>query len=45
MKKSRTSKGSEPLAGETGLEPAADGFGDRYSTNCATPLSDHSIVH
>ena len=27
------------MAGETGLEPAADGFGDRYSTNCATPLN------
>jgi pyrroline-5-carboxylate reductase len=26
------------LAGETGIEPATDGFGDRYSTNCATPL-------
>ena len=26
------------MAGETGLEPATDGFGDRYSTNCATLL-------
>ena len=26
------------LAGEEGLEPPTDGFGDRYSTNCAIPL-------
>lgn len=26
------------LAGVGGLEPTANGFGDRYSTNCATPL-------
>lgn len=26
------------LAGEEGLEPPADGFGDRYATNCAIPL-------
>jgi hypothetical protein len=25
-------------AGETGLEPATPGFGDRCTTNCATPL-------
>jgi hypothetical protein len=27
-----------PEAGETGLEPATPGFGDRCTTNCATPL-------
>lgn len=26
------------MAGEEGLEPPADGFGDRYATNCAIPL-------
>lgn len=26
------------MAGVGGLEPTANGFGDRYSTNCATPL-------
>lgn len=26
------------MAGEKGLEPPTDGFGDRYSANCATPL-------
>ena len=26
------------MAGRTGLEPATDGFGDRYATNCATAL-------
>lgn len=25
-------------AGEAGLEPTTNGFGDRYATNCATPL-------
>jgi secondary thiamine-phosphate synthase enzyme len=29
---------SEPRAGETGLEPATSGFGDRRTTSCATPL-------
>ena len=32
------------MAGETGLEPAADGFGDRYSTNCATPLNRTQVI-
>jgi hypothetical protein len=26
------------MAGETGLEPATNGFGDRCATNCATRL-------
>ena len=26
------------MAGVEGLEPPAHGFGDRRSTNCATPL-------
>lgn len=38
IKKPCTNVQDFSLAGETGLEPAADGFGDRYSTNCATPL-------
>src|SRR5258706_13982504 len=28
----------DSLAGETGLEPATYGFGDRCAANCATPL-------
>ncbi|MFM1986411.1 MAG: hypothetical protein RIS18_628, partial [Actinomycetota bacterium] len=27
------------FAGATGFEPATTGFGDRYATSCATPLS------
>lgn len=26
------------LAGDEGLEPPTDGFGDRYATNCANLL-------
>src|SRR5260221_1030786 len=32
------------LAGETGLEPATYGFGDRCAANCATPLIRHSTT-
>jgi hypothetical protein len=33
-KKSQTLEGLGYLAGETGLEPAADGFGGRYKAFC-----------
>ena len=33
------------MAGEEGLEPPTDGFGDRYSTNCAIPLRNTHIVY
>ncbi len=32
------------MAGATGLEPATDGFGDRYATNCATRLGAVIVV-
>jgi hypothetical protein len=33
LKRPSTRLGRFSLAGETGLEPATNGFGDRYSTN------------
>ncbi len=36
----RTPLGGRRLAGQTGLEPATCGFGDRCATNCATALRD-----
>ena len=33
------------LAGAGGLEPATHGFGDRYSTNWATPLCTRILYH
>ena len=33
------------LAGQTGVEPATFGFGDRCSTNWATALSGHNLLH
>src|SRR6478736_1315408 len=34
----RTPREGRRLAGQTGLEPATCGFGDRCATNCATAL-------
>ena len=32
------------MAGEEGLEPPTDGFGDHYSTNWAIPLNYFAII-
>ena len=32
------------MAGEEGLEPPTDGFGDRNATNCAIPLNKCTFV-